>query len=128
MLTEKLLDRHTFAQWFGQYNSTPKDLDIDWTPEAPVAAADLGTMLSAGSSLIRNPASRFAFIRDSGQSVMLFVDGHSYACVGETALFAERLCALDYITIASSDLRSHLTTTLIASLINLGSVMIAEEG
>ena len=59
---------------------------------------------------------------------MLFVDGHAYACVGKSALFAERLCALDHITIVSSDMRSQLTTTLIAALLNLGSVTIAEKG
>lgn len=128
MLTERLLDRHAFAHWFGQYNSTPKDLDIDWTPEVSVAAADLRAMISARSSLIRNPASRFTFVRESAQSVMLFVDGHAYACVGKSALFAERLCALDHITIVSSDMRSQLTTTLIAALLNLGSVTIAEKG
>lgn len=128
MVTEKLLDRHAFAQWFGQYTSTPKDPDIDWAPEVPVAAADLGAMLSAGSSLIRNPASRFAFVRESAQSLMLFVDGQAYACSDETALFAERLCAQDHITIAASDVTSQPTTTLIAALLNLGNVTIAEEG
>jgi 50S ribosomal protein L16 3-hydroxylase len=128
MLTERLLDRDAFAHWFGQYNSTPKDLDIDWTPEVPVAATDIGAMIPAGSSLIRNPASRFAFVRDSAQSVMLFVDGNSFACSGETGLFAERLCAQDHITIAASDARSQSTTTLIAALLNLGSISIAEEG
>lgn len=128
MLTEKLLDRHAFARWFGQYNSTPKNLDIDWTPEASVAAADLRAMLAAPASLIRNPASRFTFIRESAESVMLFVDGHSHACLGNSALFAERLCALDHMTIASSDLGCQPTAALIAALINLGSIEIAGEG
>jgi 50S ribosomal protein L16 3-hydroxylase len=128
MLTEKLLDRHAFARWFGQYNSTPKNLDIDWTPEASVAAADLRAMLAAPASLIRNPASRFTFIRESAESVMLFVDGYSHACSGNSALFAERLCALDHMTIASSDLGCQPTAALIAALINLGSIEIAGEG
>ncbi len=128
MLTESLQDRHAFARWFGQYNSAPKDLDIDWTPEVSVAAGDLPAMISVRSSLIRNPASRFNFVRDSAQSVMLFVDGHSFACSGKSAHFAERLCALDHINLSSSDVRSQLTTTLIAALLNLGSVTIAEDG
>jgi 50S ribosomal protein L16 3-hydroxylase len=127
MLTEKLLDRQAFAHWFGQYNSAPKDPDIDWTPEVPVAAADIRGMVSARSSLIRNPASRFAFVRESAESVMLFVDGHSFACSDKTALLAERLCAHDHIAIDSSDVRSQFMATLIATLLNLGSVTIADE-
>lgn len=126
MITEKLLDRQAFARWFGQYNSMPKNPDIDWTPEVSVAAADLGAMVLAPASLIRNPASRFSFVREGAQSVMLFVDGHSYACSGESAVLAERLCALDHITVASSDVRSQPTATLITALINIGSVVIAD--
>jgi 50S ribosomal protein L16 3-hydroxylase len=126
MATEKLLDRGAFAQWFGQYNSTPKNLDIDWTPETPVAVADLSAMVSASAGLFRNPASRFTFIRESVGSVVLFVDGDSFACSGQTALFAERLCARDHIAITSADVEAESTAALIATLLNLGSIGLAE--
>ena len=127
MLTEKLLDRQAFARWFGQYNSTPKNLDIDWTPEASVAPADVRAMVSAPTALTRNPASRFAFVRESADCIMLFVDGHSLACSGDTALFAERLCAQDHITITSAELVAEATAVLVAALINLGSIELGEE-
>lgn len=127
LIAEKLLDRHAFARWFGQYNSTPKNLDIDWAPEVSIAAADLRALVSAPASLIRNPASRFTFVRESAESVMLFVDGHSFACSGKCALFAERLCALAPITIAPADVESQSTAAVIAALLNLGSIDIAEE-
>ena len=125
MITEKLMDRRAFARWFGQYNSAPKNPDLDWSPEVPIADADLRAMVSEPASLIRNPASRFSFVREGTGSVTLFVDGHSYACSGTCAIFAERLCALDEMTIDPADAQSPATAAVIAALINLGSIEIA---
>jgi 50S ribosomal protein L16 3-hydroxylase len=127
MLAEKLLDRQAFARWFGQYNSAPKNLEIDWAPEVAIAAADIRAMFAAPASLLRNPASRFTFVRESATSIMLFVDGHSYACSGKCALFAERLCALDHLTVAPVDVECQSTAALIAALLNLGSITVDEE-
>ena len=127
MLTETLLDRQAFARWFGQYSSTPKNPNIDWSPEVTVTAADIRAMVSQPATLIRNPASRFAFVREGSGSVVLFVDGQSYACSGKCATFAERLCALDHITIDPVDVESPSTAQVIAALLNLGSLEIAEE-
>lgn len=127
MLTEKLMDRQAFARWFGQYNSTPKNLDIDWAPEASVAASNIRAIVSAPTMLNRNPASRFVFVRERADGVMLFVDGHSFACSGETAAFAERLCAHDHIPITSAEVADEPTAVLIAALINLGSIEIGAE-
>lgn len=127
MITEKLQDRQAFARWFGQYNSMPKNLDIDWAPEVPIDAADLRALVSAPVSLTRNPASRFSFVRESAGSVMLFVDGQSYPCADECALFAERLCEIDEITVGPGDVKSQSTVAVIVALLNLGSIEIAEE-
>jgi len=124
MVTEKLLDRAAFARWFGQYNSTPKNAEIDWSPEDAITAADLRALVSAPVPLVRNPASRFSFVRESAGAVMLFVDGHSHACSGESALFAERLCALDDMMIAPSDFGAEATVAVIVALFNMGSIQI----
>lgn len=124
MVTEKLLDRTAFARWFGQYNSTPKNADIDWSPEDAITAADLRALVSAPVPLVRNPASRFSFVRESAGAVVLFVDGQTYACSGESALFAERLCALDDMTIDPSDLGAEATVAVIVALFNMGSIQI----
>jgi 50S ribosomal protein L16 3-hydroxylase len=127
MITEELMDRQAFARWFGEYNSKPKNLDMDWAPQVSISAADFRARVTAPATLIRNPASRFTFVREGAESVMLFVDGHSYVCSGKCALFAERLCALNHITIAPADLVSQSTTAVITALVNLGSIRIAED-
>jgi 50S ribosomal protein L16 3-hydroxylase len=127
MITEKLMDRRAFARWFGEYNSRPKSLEIDWAPEVSIGVAELRAWISSPTSLTRNPASRFSFIRESAASVMLFVDGHSYACSGKCAFFAERLCSLDHITIAPADLDFQSTAAVVTALINLGSIEVAED-
>lgn len=126
MVLEQLMDRGAFARWFGQYNSAPKNPDIDWSPEVSVSAADLAARASVPAELIRNPASRFAYIWESAEAVMLFVDGGCYACSGQTARFAERLCAQDQLSLVADDLAFPPTAALIAALSNLGAIEIAE--
>lgn len=90
MVMAAMGDRAAFARWFGEYNSAPKNPDIDWSLEEPVA-------LAAGT-LIRNPASRFAFIR-TGDGVTLFVDERAHDCTGAAAALAEQLCAAERLTL-----------------------------
>jgi len=122
MVTEKLADRQAFAQWFGRFTTTRKYPDMDWQPEEPMELAELRGLLASGLPLIRNPASRFSFIRgDSGQ-VTLYVDGESYACGGDMACFAEQLCAHDTLTPEASVVASNEAMTMIARFYNQGSV------
>lgn len=93
MVTAKLADRQAFARWFGGYTTTRKYPEIDWAPEDPLDVADLREELAAGAALIRNPASRFSFVREPAGAVTLFVDGECYPCEIELAGFAEALCA-----------------------------------
>ena len=116
MATEKLLDRDSFARWFGEHCTAPKYPEVDWRPEQPIAQEELRQRIAAGAQLRRNPASRFSFIRTGGESVSLFVDGRCFDCTGEAAAFAERLCASDPVTSQPSSIG------LIETLINQGSV------
>jgi 50S ribosomal protein L16 3-hydroxylase len=126
MITEKLADRKAFARWFGEYSSTPKYPEIDWRPEEPVGIKNVGEYLAHGPALARNPASRFSFIRN-GTELLLFVDGKCFECHGETAAFAEILCAEDVIAIAAEFAGSEAVQTLIVQLINQGSVAFEDD-
>lgn len=126
MMIEKLNDRGEFSRWFGQYITMPKYHEIDWVPDVPLVVADLCALALAPASLVRNPASRFSFVREGAEAVTLFVDGHSFACSDECAEFAQRCCASDHIATAPKDLESPATAALIVALINLGSMEIVE--
>jgi 50S ribosomal protein L16 3-hydroxylase len=126
MITEKLADRKAFARWFGGYNSTPKYPEIDWRPEESVSIEDVRERIGSGAKLARNAASRFSFIHN-GKELLLFVDGECFECHGETAAFAETLCAEDVIAIAPEFAKSDAVQSLIVQLINQGSVAFDEE-
>lgn len=120
MVAETLLDQSRFARWFGEYNTSPKNPDIDWRPDNPADANDIRQHLAAGTALIRNPASRFSFMRETPSSIVLFADGRSYSCTDAAADFAERVCAQAQMTVAPDSSPSALA--LIAELYNQGSV------
>lgn len=125
MVTEKLLDRGAFARWFGAHSSTRKYPDTDWRPEDPITPQELRAYFD--QSLCRNPASRFAFIRQGKDALLLFVDGESFPCARETARLAEQLCAQDRIALDPALVQSDAALTLIATLLNHGSIAFDEE-
>jgi 50S ribosomal protein L16 3-hydroxylase len=122
MITGKMLDRDAFARWFGQYNSTRKYPDLDWQAEDPIAIEELRELAANDLPLCRNPASRFSFIRQHANALLLFVDGQCFECAAETIAFAEQLCAQDRIRIDPDLITSDAAMTLIAALFNQGSV------
>lgn len=128
MVTQALGDRDAFTRWFGEYSSTPKYPDIDWRPEDPVAVADLRDWLAHGMPVSRNPASRFSFVRQSGEEVLLFVDGRSYACSGAMATLAQMLCGQERFALAPDLVGSDAAMTLLADLFNQGSVALDDDG
>ncbi|MBV7258466.1 cupin domain-containing protein [Erythrobacter crassostreae] len=120
MITDTILERNNFAQWFGRYNSSPKNPDIDWRPETPVDVDDIRQNLAEGAALMRNPASRFSFIRETPSSILLFVDGQCFSCNGEEAVFAERICAEVRLSVDSDG--SLPLLEMIRDLFNQGSI------
>ncbi len=122
MITARLGDREAFARWFGQYSSTPKYPEVDWRPEAPIAAAEMREILAGEVVLCRNPASRFSFVRQGAGTVLLFVDGGCFDCDGETADLAEVLCAKVRFGVDPGWLDVDAAVELIAALYNQGSV------
>lgn len=126
MVAERMLDRDAFARWFAQYTTAPKYADIDWRPEQPLGIEEVRRMLGGGTELLRNPASRFSFVRQA-TSVLLSVDGRCFDCTGETAAFAERLAGQDRVVARPDELASEPTAELIAALLNQGSIAFDRE-
>ncbi len=122
MVTEKLFDRQAFADWFGKFTTTRKYPDIDWQPEVPMELAELRSLLASGLSLIRNPASRFSFIRGEAGAVKLYVDGECFDCVGKTGRLAEQVCARDLFAVDPGLIGSNSAMELMVRLFNQGSL------
>lgn len=111
----RLLDRAAFARWFGGYTTEPKYPEVDWSPAEPADFAQL-----PGAVMIRNPASRFAFIEQDAGAVTLFVNGESLECGDDLAAFAKQLCASDTIEVPTA--LSPALANLIATLIDSGAI------
>jgi 50S ribosomal protein L16 3-hydroxylase len=126
MITAKMLDRDGFARWFGAYNTTRKYAEGDWQPDELVQAGEVRAYVAGDIPLVRNPASRFSFIRQS-PGLLLFVDGQCFTCADETAAFAEMLCAQDSMAADTGLAKVDAAMTLITALINQGSVAFEPE-
>ncbi|WP_068077352.1 cupin domain-containing protein [Novosphingobium lentum] len=124
MVTDALRDRDTFARWFGRHNTARKYPEVDWQPGEAVPPGRLRKMMARGVALLRNPASRFAFIRTGPGTVQLFVDGDGFECSGHTVALAERLCAQDRIELSAGLATSDDDLALIARLLAGGSVAV----
>lgn len=122
MIARSLLDPDAFAQWFGEYTTAPKSHEMDWRPDELVELDDLRSLVVLGVPLLRNPASRFAFVRGEARELSLFVDGRSHRCNGLAGTFAETLCAQDRVVVGRDLLGSDEATLLIVDLLNQGSV------
>ena len=127
MVIEKLTDRKAFARWFGAETSARKYPEIDWSPDEPVDVGELREALTGGAALVRNPASRFSFVRDEAGAVLLFVDGKCFECVGEVGVLAEQLCAGERVEVEAELGRSDAAMDLLAILFNQGSVAFESE-
>lgn len=127
MVMDALSDRDAFARWFGQNNSLPKYGETGCMPEEAVQPQQVRAFLADGLRLVRNPASRFSFIRQSDGAVLLCVDGQCFDCAGDTALLAERLCAGATSDIPPALAASPAISSLIAALINQGSLAFEDE-
>lgn len=123
MVLEAVGDRAAFARWFGRFTTMPKYPDMDWSPEAPIAAGALRARLATGASFERNPASRFSFVRESDGRLLLFVDGEMIACAGEAALVAEHLCAMPVSHIRAT---SQEAIALVQTLLDQGQIALME--
>ena len=126
LVLEALSDRAAFARWFGTYSSQPKYADTDWRPDEPADNNMTRALIAAQVPLCRNPASRFAFMAQADEAVILFVDGQSFDCVGDSALLARALCGRGDLMVDPALAGSDTALALIAALIDQGSVAFDE--
>lgn len=126
MMAQEMLNRDGFARWFGAYTSTPKYPDTDWRPDEPLEIEVLQEYIAAAIPLIRNPASRFSFIRQ-GENILLFVDGQTFPCSGTSAAFAEQICAQSSLLVTEAVAKSEAVMSLIAALHNKGALAFDQE-
>jgi 50S ribosomal protein L16 3-hydroxylase len=127
LVTQRLNDQAAFARWFGGYSSTPKYPEMDWQPDVEVRLEDVRADIAEALPLMRNPASRFSFIRQGADAVLLFVDGACFECAGEAARLAEQLCASACFMVDRTVMASDKAAELLAILCNQGSIAFAAE-
>jgi len=127
MVMEAMAEPVAFARWFGEWSTTRKYAELDYSPDEAVEDDAVRALLAEGAALLRNPASRFAFVREEAGGLRLFADGVVFDCVGDAAAFAERLCAGDIETTAAWAAPSDALVGLVAALVNRGSVGFEDE-
>ncbi len=126
MILETAGDPQRFARWFGEYNSSRKYPEIDYTPDELMTQALVKQLIAHGTPLSRNPASRFSFIRQA-KDIMLFADGQCFICVGDSAPLAEILCAQSSLMLDTLPALSKDALDLLVRLINQGSLAFEDE-
>lgn len=127
MVVRAISDRHSFARWFGMFNTTPKYADVDWTPEVAVVHEDVSAAIASGAVFSRNPASRFAFVEGEEGALTLFVDGASIDCTAEIEVMARALCATDELTFDARFAEVPDALELLTMLCNNGAIAFASD-
>jgi 50S ribosomal protein L16 3-hydroxylase len=122
MFAEKALDRGAFTAWFGHFNTLPKRTELEWQADGPTDPGHVRLLAARQVPLLRNPASRFAFIREGADQVALFVDGTRFVCTGEVAGFAELACAQGQFTVSPQLIALEAAMDLIVALLDQGSL------
>ena len=122
ILTQYIEDQDGLAQWFGQYMTSPKYPDDEKTLEEH-RLDDVRQHFSAGGTLIRNEASRFAF-QEQEKNLRLFVDGRQYACSESVTDLVKTLCSERAFSDFSGQSEEH--DSLILDLLNYGSLYFSE--
>lgn len=120
MIIERVGNRDAFTRWFGETGSDRKYPEIDWQPDLPASS------IQSSAGLIRNPASRFAFV-EQPDGVTLFVDGESFDCTGRLADFARVLCGQDCLTLGPDLAADDAVRALALRLVNQGSIALAQD-
>lgn len=126
MVVERLSDEQGFARWFGSHATAMKNPQIDWRPDEAVGVDEVREAIAGGATIVRNPASRFAFVRTGDDTVTLFVDGQACDCDGVTSAFAEALCAEREFAVLPRHAACAEVIALVMRLVNDGSVALGD--
>lgn len=110
-------------RWFGRYISDTKTEIVTDGGQYCDSLADLLEQCEH-ASLQRNPASRFAFIRN-GESALLFIDGEQYST---QIRFAEQLCAEREVDLqALTPSTSNTDIALLIELFNRSKLIVFDQ-
>jgi 50S ribosomal protein L16 3-hydroxylase len=126
MLVDRLSDAAGFARWFAAHATTPRNPEIEWDPETPFTANEIRDAAAGGATVLRNPASRFAFVREEG-GLMLFVNGEGHLCTGAAAGWAERIAARPSVALEPALAHSDPAIDLLVKLFNQGHLAFEED-
>lgn len=124
MALEALDDGDAFQRWFGGHATLRKYPEFDERPATPIDAAGVRARLRQGVGLLKNPASRLAFIRSGGDGVQLFADGERFDC---PSALAELLCSGDGFDPASIENTAGGAHAVLAGLYNQGTLVFEDE-
>jgi len=110
-------------RWFGRYMSDPKSEYTEQPEESCNTIDELISGLETSASLLRHPASRFAF-SNNGNNNILFVDGQDYDVSRNfaVALCESRIVDKNLLSSASSEEQQ-----IIIELYNTGSLYLEEQ-
>lgn len=128
MMAERLNDRPSFARWFAANATQPKNAQIEWQPETAITAEEAAQHLHSGGAILRNPASRFAYIREDSGALILSVDGQCYEPGAQCDDFIEALCCAPRLADTSTFAKLPKVADLIAVLQGLGSIALERDG
>lgn len=123
MMIAAVSDADSFKRWFGMFNTTPKYPEMDWRPDTPVEADSVRAAICNGVPFARNPASRFAFVRNQDGALTLFADGADVDCAPELAPLVQLLCDADSGIIDAGFAASDAAITLLTFLCNQGCLV-----
>ncbi len=114
-------------RWFGYYVTEPKRGDIIVPPDESWEEDDLRDAMENGAWLERAAPTRFAYIKQPGGQILLFVHGDEYVLKSEFFFAADLLTGMD--TLDMDTLGPHLDEPdfplLLLALINDGHLEVA---
>ncbi len=116
-------DSDQLSQWFGQFMTSPKYPEEEFSKEE-YSLETIRQHLKVGGKVFKNEGSRFAF-QIRGRDLWLFVDGRQYRCPKEMiglvkTLCGERMIEIDIALISEQDL------SLLLDLLNHGSLYLSD--
>lgn len=129
LLQTHLLDPEKLARWFGRYMTSPKYPELVSPSAEMLSPQQLRQALVEGAVLVRNPASRFAFVDNGIDTAELHVDGNTIPCPAAIAPLLPAVCDKnaadpDWSRLLNDNEES---ANLVTRLYNQGSLLLDDD-
>lgn len=92
IIRQQLLHMEQLPQWFGHYITSPKNVPEDLSLQETVDTTAFLEKLFLIKSLHRSEYSRFAFVKQDAQHILMFIDGEGKRLSGKQAELAMLIC------------------------------------